>query len=58
MANDTSYESFLFRSRRCSFERREDLGTVVPSCVSASLLSFVVAALLTYAIDAFASRRR
>lgn len=39
-------------------ERREELGIVVPSWASASILSFVVAALLTYAIDAIASRRR
>lgn len=39
-------------------ERREDLGIAVPTWASASLLSFLTAALLTLAIDAIASRRR
>jgi hypothetical protein len=39
-------------------ERRDALGISVPSWASASLLSFMVAAALTLAIDVIAARRR
>ncbi|HEX7166965.1 MAG TPA: cytosine permease, partial [Acidimicrobiales bacterium] len=38
-------------------DRREDVGLTVPTWASASLLSFAVAAVLTFAIDAAGSRR-